>query len=56
MKRAAREADYRHRSRIAIIPPGYSSGPAPILREPDAEQVMRLPTDGTGVSPGNGVR
>jgi hypothetical protein len=45
---------YRHRSRMAAIPPGYNSGRVSIFREPHTLHFMRLPTNGTGVSPGSG--
>ena len=32
---------YRHRSRMATMPPGYSSGRTSIFREPHAEHFMR---------------
>jgi hypothetical protein len=43
---------------MAITPPGYCSGVVLTLREPHLEHFMRLPTSGTGVSPGkrNGGR
>jgi len=39
---------------MAITPPGYCSGVVVTFLEPHLEHFMRLPTDGTGVSPGSG--